>query len=300
MTKIIINKLMDNDFNIYSFYFSRAKRILPALSLLTIVCFIFGVFLLRSTDLDILAKHVISTLTFTSNIAYLMESGYFDPESSKKWLLHTWSLSVEWQFYILFPLILIAFKKHLKNTKFKFAILIVTLLTFISSMVISQRYPDASYYLLPTRVWELLIGSIAFLYSSYLNNKNKKVFFRLSLFFIFASFVFIKKTYLWPSYITLIPCLGALGIIMSDYNQSRMLNNKIMQCIGSWSYSIYLWHWPVFVFLSYFEFEYVALLGIPVSFFLGYLSYTLIERKTSDGNRCWLYSYVSVLFFPSL
>jgi peptidoglycan/LPS O-acetylase OafA/YrhL len=111
MTSIIINGFEKNNFNVLHFYAARAKRILPALLILCFTILLFGWFLLTPLDYAVLAKNSAASVSFTSNIVYWLEAGYFDGSSKEKWLLHTWSLSAEWQFYLLYPLFLLVLKK---------------------------------------------------------------------------------------------------------------------------------------------------------------------------------------------
>lgn len=120
MTGVIFKGFEQKNFSILKFYISRANRIIPALAVLCLTLVLLGWLILTPLDYRVLGKHVVSSMTFLSNIVYLRESGYFDTASNEKWLLHTWSLSVEWQFYIIYPLILVVVKRliSLKNILF--------------------------------------------------------------------------------------------------------------------------------------------------------------------------------------
>ncbi|MFS1927424.1 acyltransferase family protein [Vibrio breoganii] len=113
-------------------------------------------------DYRALGKHVASSMGFLSNVIYWRESGYFDAASHEKWLLHTWSLSVEWQFYILYPIVLVALKKFLSLENLKRLIVIGTILGFVFSVIATMKWPNPAYYLLPTRAWEMMMGGVAF------------------------------------------------------------------------------------------------------------------------------------------
>ena len=131
MTGIIFRGIEQENFSILKFYVARANRIIPALALLCLVLMIFGWFYLTPFDYRILGKHVASSIGFLSNVMYWREAGYFDAASLEKWLLHTWTLSVEWQFYILYPLILVAMRKFLSIKTMKLILLVATVLGFI-------------------------------------------------------------------------------------------------------------------------------------------------------------------------
>lgn len=120
MAGIVCGAVLSNNFSFFSFYLSRARRIWPALFLLSVVLLVFGWFALMTDDYKILGAHVRESIFFTSNIKYFSEAGYFDQASNSKWLLHTWSLSVEWQFYVLYPIVIYFFIKSLEVIKLYF------------------------------------------------------------------------------------------------------------------------------------------------------------------------------------
>jgi peptidoglycan/LPS O-acetylase OafA/YrhL len=243
MTGIIFNGLEDHSFSIIRFYMARANRIIPSLSIVCLILLLFGWFFLPPLEFQALTKHIASSITFSSNIIYWRESGYFDVASNSKWLLHTWSLSAEWQFYLIYPLILIALKRFTSTGNIKHLILLGTIVTFIGCIYATQRWPNMSYYLLPTRAWEMMFGGLAFLYPLKSLHKNSKVIVEyLGMFLILASYIFISKESAWPGYLAFIPVFGAFLILLTNRQDSIITNNRIFQYIGKWSYSIYLWH----------------------------------------------------------
>ena len=174
MTGIIFRGINQGDFSVLKFYIARANRFIPALAVLCVALLLFGWFYLGPTEYRALGKHVAGSMAFLSNVFYWMEAGYFDAASHEKWLLHTWSLSAEWQFYILYPLILVVLRKFMSAKKVKIAVLLITILCFIFSVIATYKWPSFSYYLLPTRAWEMLIGGIAYLYPFKLKENRKK------------------------------------------------------------------------------------------------------------------------------
>lgn len=280
MTGIIFRGLDNNSFSILKFYASRANRIIPPLAALCFFLLIFGWIYLTPLDYQMLAKHVASSLGFISNIVYWKEAGYFDPASQEKWLLHTWSLSVEWQFYILYPLVLVALRSFLSLHAIKKIILLGTFLGFALSIVASYMWPKSAYFLLPTRAWEMMIGGIAFLYPLVLNEQRSRALQNVGLIMILASFFVLTKEYSWPGVFALLPVLGSYLFILANYSGNVLLNRPFMRIIGKSSYSIYLWHWPIVVALFYYSFDGVfVVLGILFSVLLGFLSYKYIESK---------------------
>ena len=279
MTGIIFRGFEQNNFSILNFYIARANRIIPALAVLCFVLLVFGWFYLRPDDYKALGKHVGSSISFFSNIIYWREVGYFDTTSHEKWLLHTWSLSAEWQFYILYPLALVAMRKFMSLKFMRLTILIGTIVGFIFSAIATIKWPNPAYYLLPTRAWEMMLGGVAYLYPFTIQYKNKKLLEWVGLILIVGSFILISKENLWPGYLALFPVLGTFFVIQAQTKNSFILNSVFFQKTGIWSYSIYLWHWPLVVAINYFSlnnnYVYLAML---LSILLGFISYKYVEK----------------------
>jgi len=292
MTGIIFKGIEQENFSILRFYTARANRIIPALAVLCLVLLVLGWFYLTPSDYKALGKHVGSSIVFLSNIIYLKESGYFDPASHEKWLLHTWSLSAEWQFYIIYPLVLLVLKKFMSLNTMRVTVLVGTVLGFIFCIIATYKWPNPSYYLLPARAWEMMIGGVAYLFPFKLTNTKKKVFEWTGLALITLSYIFISKENLWPGYLAAIPVLGAFLLIQAQRNDSIITSNIIIQSLGKWSYSIYLWHWPLVVALSYFHITNFKILVFVIILcaLLGFLSYTHVEMKK------WSYKTLISLF----
>ncbi len=287
MTSIIFRDLEQQRFNLFKFYVARANRIIPALAFLCLVLFIFAWFYLSPMEFRSLGKHIASSMAFLSNIVYLKESGYFDTVSHEKWLLHTWSLSVEWQFYILYPMLLLLLKRFLSFAALKKIVVLGFLISLGFSVYKTQSDPNAAYYLLSTRAWEMILGGLAFLYPLSLQDRQKKWLAITGLTLILASYVLINSLTPWPGYLALIPVLGSYLIIVAHQHNSLIGNNLFLQHIGKWSYSIYLWHWPWVVFGLLFEIPYWWLYGLPLSILCGYLSYRYIESYRFPAGARW-------------
>lgn len=293
MTGIIFRGIEQENFSILKFYVARANRIFPALAVLCLVLLIFGWFYLSPIDYRALGKHVASSMGFLSNVIYWRESGYFEVASHEKWLLHTWSLSVECQFYIIYPVMLVAIRKFMSIKAMKATILIGTVLAFIFCVITTYNWPNHSYYLLPTRMWEMMLGGVAYLYPIALQEKRKKLLEWSGLALIVASCFFISKENPWPGYLALFPVLGSFLIIQAQRTDSFITSNIVSQKIGAWSYSIYLWHWPLVVATYYFSLnEIFILFGIALSILLGYLSNKHIEKIKFRNDFGELFSYL--------
>ncbi|MCW8092737.1 acyltransferase family protein [Alteromonas sp. ASW11-130] len=278
MTSIIFRGMEKDTFSLTKFYIARANRIIPALALLCGVVMIFGWFYLLPTAYTALGKHAAGSVTFISNFMYWLESGYFDSASHSKWLLHTWSLAVEWQFYILYPLILLGLKPLASFAQLKQVIILLTAAFFAFSVYSSIHWPNASYFLLSARAWELTIGGVAALYSMSLSKSFARLINFTGLAFIALAYVIIDNKTPWPGYAALLPVGGTLMVILANVQSNMVTNNSVFQALGRWSYSIYLWHWPIAVLGYQYEIAYWWAIGIPLSIILGWLSYRYVEQ----------------------
>ena len=279
MTGIIFRGLELNNFSLLQFYVSRANRIIPALALLCSVLLLLGMLILTPNEYKVLGMHAAGSLGFFSNILYWTESGYFDSASHGKWLLHTWSLSAEWQFYIIYPLVLFLLHKFISIKYLKLLLLLGTITSFLFCIFFTYNWPTGAYFLLPSRIWEMLLGGVAYLYPITLKNRSNKILERIGIVLILSSYFFISQSASWPGYLAFLPVFGTYLIIQSKNENSLFTGNYIFQKIGAWSYSIYLWHWPIVVFIYYYSLpEYWIIIGITLSVFLGYLSYRFIEN----------------------
>lgn len=280
MTSIIFKGIQqEKKFSLIGFYVSRANRIIPPLFVLCFTLIILGMILLTPESYKALGKHIFSSLGFFSNIIYLRESGYFDSASHGKWLLHTWSLSVEWQFYIIYPILIIILSKFFSVSKVKLVLLSVTVLSFLFSLYSSYRWPDFSYYSLFTRSWEMMLGGLVFLYPSKMAKNRSFLFEIIGIFLIVVSCIYVTNDTLWPGYWSLIPVLGACFVLSAERDNSFVTGNFMFRKIGLWSYSIYLWHWPLVVVIFHFGLdESFSYFGVVFSIILGFLSYRFIEK----------------------
>jgi peptidoglycan/LPS O-acetylase OafA/YrhL len=289
MTGIISGGLEKNKFSFIEFYFARLRRILPGLTVLCGVLLVIGWFLLAPDDYVKMAEHVRDSLLFSSNDTFRKEAGYFDALSHDKWLLHTWSLSVEWQFYILLPLILKLSWSIRKNSKLiLIALLIIGICSFVACVIKTGSDAAKAFYMLKFRCWEMVFGGIVYFItlSNYSTTRLSKLFFYIGMILVVFSFAFISGEDAWPGYLSLVPVTGAALVIYAS-NQDVFFNRlSFVQWVGTRSYSIYLWHWPVVVLLAYFQrSESVAwvVAGIIFSLLLGHVSFAAVETPARKG-----------------
>ena len=285
MTGIIFKGLNTDSLNLVDFYLCRANRIIPPLAVLCIILLFVTWFLLPPLDYLTLGKHVASSITFLSNITYFYESGYFDAGAHEKWLLHTWSLSVEWQFYIIYPIILLLLKRYFAMETLKRLLIVATVFGFIFCTIATEKWPTFAYYSLPTRAWEMLLGGVAYFYPLKLHRNQKRLLELIGITLVVSSFIFTSKMTPWPGFVACVPVLGVYFIILSNRETSLLTNNRLFQTLGKWSYSIYLWHWPIMVFGEYLKLDYWVPIGISLSVVFGAISYYAIERNQFTKKR---------------
>lgn len=289
MTKIVIEAILKNTFTFRDFYSKRIRRIVPALIFMILTLLIVDFFILLPSDYQYVAKNSTASLLFVSNILYWQSSGYFDPSSELNPLLHTWSLSVEWQFYLILPVILVLLNKVFKFNKHHYLLffIISSVIIFIITRYFTRINPQASFYLLPTRSWEMIAGGIAYLAEDHLKRYKKGIAF-IGYTVLAACLIFLNSDLNWPDIYTLIPVFGTFLVILANQNQFSFLKLNVFQFLGKMSYSLYLWHWPVFVTANYLGiqsgFTFTVLLLI-ISFILAYVSYTYIESIRFQSSK---------------
>lgn len=288
MTGIVLEKVDHK--GIFDFYVARFLRIVPALVATILALLIFGYFSLSTSEFELLARNATASLLFYSNNYYAAHSSYFDPSSDLNFLLHTWSLSVEWQFYLIYPLIVLAIKKCRLPVSLSILALFCLSLVYVA-LGLSGTKEDL-FYLLPTRAWEMLAGALVYIISSRGVLTNFRHLSKLNipgLLLILFSLFTAEGSQAWPGLATLIPVAGAALVIVANNQNAYLIKNKAAQFIGTISYSWYLWHWPVIVVMRYYRVEMDAInigAGIVVSFILAVLSYYLIEMPLRKRN--WL------------
>jgi peptidoglycan/LPS O-acetylase OafA/YrhL len=295
LTSIILNEISTtNNFFFKNFYLRRVKRIVPAL-LFAMMCSLPFAYLILFMDPFIdFSKSLISAIFFVSNIYFNFTGNRYGEESTLlKPLLHTWSLSVEVQFYILLPIFIYIFIKFFKRQLISILI-IGFLISILFAHYSSIYHPSFNFYQIFSRAFELLSGSLLAYFQ--LNNttairESNKLFYqifpKLGMSLIIFSFIFFSDKDLLPSFYSLIPLSGVcLFIWFSNKNEivTKILQNKVFNFFGLISYSLYLFHYPIFAFsrvLHVFN-EYYKFLFIILAIIISIFSYYFIERKFID------------------
>lgn len=313
ITTIILSELQNDKFSIINFYDRRARRILPALFAVMLFCLVTGYFTMMPDEFKNLGQSLIATTAFSNNILLALTSGYWDLASEFKPLLHTWSLGVEEQYYIIIPMLLLFAWKF-----FKSKILWMFIFIFFSSLIFAIWFvsisPNIAFYILPTRAWEIALGSIvAVILSKNIINKNNlsicNLLSLIGLILILISIFTFNNKVLSPSYYLLIPTIGTcLIIIFSNENTLtyKLLSLRPIVFIGLLSYSLYLWHQPIFSFLRIYSIEEPStntfLISIVFIFLISYLSLKYIEtpfrnKKAVSQKAIFTFAVVGSLFF---
>ena len=280
MSRIIFDGIDNNNLSVFDFWGKRIKRIVPALLVMVLIVSITGFFFYLPNEYKANEGNATSSLLFFSNISYWKHSGYFDSASENNIFLHTWSLSVEWQFYLIYPLVLWVISKIFKAKKqLTIFIAVATLLLCCLSIFWTYRSATASFYLLPMRTWEMLVGGLALLAERRVTFKNKALLIA-SYIIILLSTILLNNKLLWPGVFTIIPIVATFMVLVANQNDYAILKNGFIQFTGKISYSLYLWHWPLIVFAQYMGYQLNTLTIcaiILLSFLLAYLSFRFIE-----------------------
>ena len=293
ITSFIFNRLKIKKFNFKEFIIRRAKRLLPTFFVVLFLCSLLAFFIFLPVELIKFSKSVISTTFLSSNFFFWLYSGYWD-ESNTNPLLHTWSLSLEWQFYLFFSLLIILIWSLTKR-KISILIYLIFFLIFLTSFILAITFLDRnmSFFLLPFRIYEFLIGTFVYFIIDRKNSiidKNKNILSIFAILLIIFSFYAFDSNSNAPGYVALFPCLGtALLIYLSNSIIHKFLRNKILVYLGLISYSLYLYHWPVLIFYSWLnivEIDFITkLVLIFFSVGISSINYHFLEKPIRFNPR---------------
>ncbi len=306
ITSIILNEQQKDSFTLAGFYERRARRILPALMLVVLLSAVAAWYLLLPAELVDFGESLASVGVFASNILFWTQSDYFATTSEFIPLLHTWSLAVEEQFYLIFPVFMI-FTLAWTKTKRLSVLTLVAILSLIFCEWAWRNAPEANFFLAPSRVWELMAGVLCAFYLQ--QARDPKLLIRqlaslAGLLMLVYSIAFFDKSIPFPSLYALIPVVGTVLIILfTDKNTlvGKILSLPFIVGVGLISYSAYLWHQPLFVFArlnSMDELSVMTLLGLSIlAFIMAFISWRWVEKPFR--NRNWL-SQRQVLWMAAL
>ncbi len=319
ITAIILKDIQDpKKFSFAQFYIRRARRLIPALFFVVLVSLIFAWQWMLPNEIIEFSRSVMSVLFFVSNFFFWNDTGYFSINADFRPLLHTWSLAVEGQFYLIYPAILLTsiifFRRYT-------AIVLICLFVFSLSLSIwaSINKPTFAFFLLPTRLWEFLLGALAaklFHKSNHLifniNSRIRDLIGIFGIFLICYAIFFFKKNYIYPGFLALIPTIGTVLVIIFSTHDTwigKFLSIKPLVFLGLISYSVYLWHQPTFAFVRLRELDpltpLVSASLIILSLVLGYFTWRFVEpiwRVRNEVKRkkfFWLLMILSITVFSS-
>ncbi|MEP7702670.1 acyltransferase family protein [Paraglaciecola sp. 25GB23A] len=312
ITSILAHDLSHNKYSIMRFYERRARRILPALFSVLFVTTVIAYFMLGPEELKSYSQSLVSVNGFASNIYFYLTSGYFATASEELPLLHTWSLAVEEQFYVIFPILMSILwfsRKSLLSTLF-----ILSGASFITCLILIDSDPSANFYLLPSRAWELFVGAIVALNYQTLaavKSNTRQILSALGIFLLIFSLTVLNKNLAHPGFPTLLPVIGTLLIIAFAKNTftAQILSIRPLVFIGLISYSLYLWHQPIFAILRIKSLDSPSdlafLLAITLSLIAAWLSYRIIEspfrqKDFLNQKQIFTLSVIGLLFFITI
>jgi len=289
ITKILTDDIENGNFSMYRFWLRRVKRLLPLLlSVILTTLIITYLFVFKPIVKDI-SQDIFPSLFSYFNFHALFDFGdYWGGKAEQSFFLHTWSLSVEEQFYLLYPFFLFFSYRYFKN--FVIPIITITIISFFLFLFyakINQNF-NIAFYMLPTRIWELSIGGL----SGLINFRKFKIQ-KIQNFLPIIGIIFIMLSYLLGNRsLWILPVIGSFLIILFCTPNDiigKILSTKLFVFIGKISYSLYLWHWGIIVLFNNLKYQFqninhhlINVLIISITFFLSYLSYTFIENKTRN------------------
>jgi peptidoglycan/LPS O-acetylase OafA/YrhL len=307
ISTIILRGLQSGRFGFGTFYVRRVKRIFPALVLVLATTMVMGWFRLIPTDYQALGKHLLGGATFVSNFVLWQEAGYFDAESYSKPLLHLWSLAIEEQFYLLWPLAL--FLLHRWRLSAMRSIAVILVLSFGVNLALVWEHPTAAFFNPAARVWELMLGALLAAVhlhpagwrgllgrtaskGSQASASAAAVMAWGGALLLVLGFVLVNPQRAFPGAWALLPTLGTVLLIAAGPHtrlNRRLLANRPMVWVGLISYPLYLWHWPLLTFAYLRAGEEapiwtIQLAWVALSVLLAWLTYRLIEKPVRFGR----------------
>lgn len=297
ITRIILDGLEQGTFTFRDFYSRRVRRIFPALALVLAACIAVAWWLLLPAAFRRLGAHVSAGAGFVANLLLWTESGYFDTAAEFKPLLHLWSLGIEEQYYLVWPLLLFLLRRHVR--RILWMVLLIAVGSFALNVWVVNRDASAAFYLPPTRFWELMIGSVL----AYMHVYRPQHLFanggRLSgllavggALLLAAALALLNEERVFPGWWALLPTFGAALLIAAGpgtWVNRKILSDPRIVFIGLISYPLYLWHWPLLTYARiYFDEEpslSARLVALALSFLLAWLTYEFVEKRVRHAKR---------------
>tara|TARA_Y100001970_G_scaffold289133_1_gene418519 strand:+ start:324 stop:2210 length:1887 start_codon:yes stop_codon:yes gene_type:complete len=280
----IYNSLKKNNFSLKLFYLKRIRRIIPATLFLVIITSVISFFLYTKNDLALFSESSLFSITFLSNFYFWSIGGYFSATDELKTLLHLWSLGVEEQFYIFFPILfLLVFKLTRNINNLIIIVLLVSLLSlFLNFFLKNNGFSNTAFFLLPTRIWNLSFGVLAMLIFTKYNNYHNNYFASIYLFIIIISILFDIPGVPSDFILIIFTTLFLSSKIPKNFFFKKLIENNFLNYIGLISFSLYLWHWPILVFFKYYNVYEVSfitkIIGLMIVIVFSIISYKYVEQ----------------------
>ena len=306
ISNILLRDISRDRFSILKFYERRIRRIFPALftMLLFAACAAWLVLLPGANgEMDYFGTHLFGSAFFYSNYQFMFEKDYFSPAAENNPLLHLWSLAVEEQFYIFFPVYLFLVSRYFRE-KLGLATIAILLVSLIYSIWLVRADANAAFYSSPARAWELMIGAVLAIFprTGPMDQRLAQTLSATGLGLILYSILFFHEAMPFPGEAALLPCVGAALLIVTGQNNltwaGQLLSTNTFRYPGLISYSLYLWHWPVLVFYRFYAITEVTNLEIGMLFALmtaaAWASWKYVEAPFRTGaalaNRRFLFA----------
>ena len=315
ITKLIIKEHNFNKFILSDFYIRRVKRILPPLIITLFATNLMALFIFFPNEYEYLSRANLSVFFFISNFFFWKNTDYFNELTSQSPLLHTWSLSVEEQFYIFFPILFIFFYKLKNKNYFIYFLFVSSFLSLLSAHYLGEQSSDPNFFFTTSRIFEIGIGSLASLIEQqkkFFKFKEKlKTLFNIDfinillLLILILSFFYFDERMNLPNFNSLIPLFCCALIILLNYKESfisKILTNSLFILIGKISYGMYLYHFPIIIFYNYYGSEKYKILLIPLIFFISFISWKYFEIPIRKKNflstkNLFIVIFLSLLIF---
>ncbi|MBO9407030.1 acyltransferase [Shimia sp. R9_1] len=288
------------------FYMRRIRRLAPAYFVMAFAVLTIGALILLPSDFRETAKGVVAATVYLSNVMFYRQAGYFDGAVEEKIMLHTWSLSVEEQFYVFLPLLFLIFARSARGLWIALASCFV--LSLLGNLIMTPRAHPAAFYLFPFRAWELLAGvGLAVLRHERpdLMREHQAISW-VGLLLLGVSILFVQAGSGFPGWQVIAPVLGTVMLIANGQEDNwvnRVLSMRVPVLIGLISYSLYLWHWPVYTLTTYLQGSYAGpaetALWISISFVLATLSWRFVEQPVRKATQLASWSLLSALVAAS-
>jgi peptidoglycan/LPS O-acetylase OafA/YrhL len=295
IASIITSECENGKFSFLRFYQRRISRIFPVFFLVSLATLVTAYFLYTPQDFASAGAVAIAAALSVANLKFMLQGNYFQISPDAQPLLHFWSLSVEEQFYLVFPLIVyLAFRSGMTRRNLFYVLIAMMVLSFAACVALTTKNPTWAFYLLPTRAWELLAGCVLATYVPDRRTGNQRlspILSNIGLLTIITSFFAIHEGMSFPGYIAAFPVAGTVLLIgCSQINQSinqksiseQLLSHPFLILIGKMSYSLYIWHWPIYCFVDYSLYSHSSMvrttLKVSLTILFSFASYRWIER----------------------